>query len=268
MSRSTQQVSRRRLMDRLRLWGSAMVIVLSTIFPATWLVGRLQDPESMPVRLVRVEGELRHLNRRHLEEVVYQTVDGSFFTVSLAKLRDEVESLPWVESASLRRVWPDTLQVKVVEQQPLARWGRDGLVNLRGEIFRPDSIQGFDSLPVLEGDVQDSVSISQAYQKLKTLLGTVGLKLQQASVDARGAWILKTSDGGPELNLGRQQMLPRLTRFVRLYPRLQGDGRAKLNKVDLRYTNGFSTSWEVLSEIHTNGDSPEVKANASRLAGI
>ncbi len=255
------------LLNFLRLWGLALVLAICFIFTAHWILSRLQDPGLIPVRLVKVEGAVRYLNPKRLEEVVHQAVDGSFFSVSLAKVRAEVELLPWVDSVSIRRVWPDTLLVKVVEQQPLARWGGEALVNHRGEIFRPKPMPNFSGLAVLKGEKQDSVFISREYQKIETLLGTVGLELHKVHVDARQAWLLWTRNG-LALNLGRNQLMPRLTRFVQTYPGLSGDNQVRLKKVDLRYTNGFTASWEALPELHSNGDDPAGKGNASRLAGI
>ncbi len=35
----------------------------------------------------------------------------------------------------MRRVWPDRLDVTLEEHVPLARWGKDALVNTHGERF-------------------------------------------------------------------------------------------------------------------------------------
>lgn len=267
MKRPASKKTPGKLPDFLQLWGLALILVSVVTLMTSWLLNRMQDPNVMPVRLVKVEGEVRHLNPERLEEVVHRAVDGSFYSVSLARVRAEVERLPWVDSVSVRRVWPDTLQVKVVEQQALARWGTGALVNHRGEIFQPKTMPEIPGLAVLEGGDQDSVLISQEYRKIETLLGTVGLVLEKVRVDARQAWILWV-ENDLELNLGRKQLMSRLTRFVQLYPGLVGENRLTLKKVDLRYTNGFTASWEALPELQTNGDDPAVKGNASRLAGI
>jgi cell division protein FtsQ len=86
-------------------------------------------------------------------------------------------------------------------------------------------------------------------------------------VDARQAWLLHTQDG-LEIQLGRQEILPRLARFVRLYPRLQESGQARLQRVDLRYTNGFAASWEALPELQSNRRDPTESGPGNRLAGI
>jgi cell division protein FtsQ len=182
-------------------------------------------------------------------------------------VRSAVEALPWVDKVSIRRVWPDTLKVRVVEQQPLARWGQDALLNRQGEVFRPQPLPKLPQLALLEGEIADAKSISREYQRIETLMNTVGLKLSKVRVDARQAWLLQTRNG-IELNLGRKRILPRLTRFVRLYPRLAATRQARLKLVDLRYPNGFSARWESLPEMQSNRHDPAEWGHASRLAGI
>ena len=267
MKPKTKNVGSQRLLGFLHSWGLALLMLSLMLVMGFWFVGRVQDPDVMPVRYVKVEGEVRHLDLRQLEEVVYRAVDGGFFSVALGQVRDRVERLPWVDSVSIRREWPDTLQVQVIEQQPLARWGEAALVNLRGEIFQPDQLPEIPGLATLEGDARDSVTISREYRKIAALLQTVGLELARVRVDARQAWTLWTQDG-LEVNLGRKQLMPRLSRFVRLYPKLSGEVEARLQGVDLRYTNGFTASWEALPELHSKGADPAVEGAAGRLAGI
>src|SRR6185503_6524119 len=53
----------------------------------------------------------------------------------LDQLRIAVEALVWVDRARVQRVWPDRIGIEIVEQQAAARWGDDGLLNTRGELF-------------------------------------------------------------------------------------------------------------------------------------
>lgn len=255
------------LADFLRLWGMALLLVFVTCGGMAWGVMQLRNPQIMPVRLVGVEGEMRHLDRTELVETVYAAIHGSFFSVDLARIRAELEQLPWVESATIRRVWPDNLQVRVVERQPMARWGKDALITQRGEIFRPRPLPKFPQLTLLDGMEQDAVRISREYQRIHTLLGTVGMDLQRVRVDARQAWWLQIRSG-LQLNLGRKDILRRLTRFIQLYPELSGRTEARLKRVDLRYTNGFTASWEASPELQSMREYPDGVGDANRFVGI
>jgi cell division protein FtsQ len=267
MKRRAQRSRLARLWDSVQLWGLALTLVGGVTLTTIWGLQLLRDPQVLPVRVVGVEGEMRFLKPGQLERAVIQAVKGSFFSVDLHRIRAKLAELAWVDSVSIRRVWPDTLRVRVVEQQPLARWGEDALLNLRGEVFRPQPLPPFPQLAVLHGQTEDAISISREFQRIDTLLKTIGLELGRVRVDPRKAWLLHTRDG-LEINLGRKQILPRLARFVRLYPQLEHSSQGRLMRVDLRYTNGFAASWEALPELQSDGSDPVGSGLGNRLAGI
>lgn len=268
MSRSQKAAQKRPQSGFLYAWGRSLLVVGVSLALIVLAVDRLRDPNFMPVRLVTVDGEMRHLDRANLERAVTQAVDGGFFSVDLERIRSQVEALPWVESVSIRRVWPGTLRVKVVEQQPLARWGDDALINQQGRIFRPDPLPQLPGLAQLIGEDRDALAITREYQRIRVLLGTVGLEPVEVRVDARQAWQLRTREG-LALNLGRQQIMRRLTRFVRIYPGFTPQRQARLEGVDLRYTNGFAATWKAESaEQQSRRFGPPGTDEASKLAGI
>jgi cell division protein FtsQ len=231
------------------------------------LIQQARDPAVLPVRVVGVDGEIAHLDRQRLENAVAEAVDGSFFSVDLERIREQLERLPWIESASVRRVWPDTLKVRVVEQVPLAYWGDDGLVSQRGVVFRPEHLPKLDGLAVLEGADDNAPRIVREYLSMRSLLETAGLQLVHVWVDARQAWRLQTNDN-LVLNLGRRDVMPRLTRFVQLYPYLHEHEKRLPQTVDLRYTNGFTVRWREDAEAQVNLQSRAPGRAAARIAGI
>lgn len=237
-----------------RRWLLPATVALLLLGGLGLLIVLASDPQVLPVRVVGVDGEIVHLDRRNLERAVAQAVDGSFFSVDLKRIREKLEQLPWIESASVRRVWPDTLRVRVAEQVPLAYWGDDGLVSQRGEVFRPDRLPTLEGLAVLEGADESAIRVTREYLRMRTLLETAGLRLSLVRLDARQAWRLQT-DNGVVLNLGRREVMQRLTRFVQLYPYLQAQAKALPETVDLRYTNGFTVRWREAGGSQVNLDS-------------
>lgn len=72
---------------------------------------------------------------------------------SAAKAR--LEALPWIRTASVERLLPDTLFVQVTERQPLALWQRKGkleLIDREGAVVAVPSLDEFADLVVLVGD--------------------------------------------------------------------------------------------------------------------
>ena len=68
--------------------------------------------------------------------------------------RERVADLPWVETASVRKVYPDTLEVEIKERKPFAIWqhGRDlSLIEASGSVIVPFTGGRFAALPLVIG---------------------------------------------------------------------------------------------------------------------
>jgi len=226
-----------------RRWATASLLVITLGLGIHAGVGWLKDPNSLPLQVVRIEGDFVYLDRHALELVVADEVRGGFFTVDVETVRTAVRALPWVDEVAVRRVWPDTLRIWVVEQVPLARWGKNGLVNVRGEGFRPAGDELPAGLPLLEGPEGTEQEMMRRYLELQRKLDPLELKVARLRQDARGAW-LSEFDNGTLVELGNRDLLVRMDRFLRLYPRLKATGRGEPVQVDLRYTNGLVVHWK------------------------
>ncbi|MGH8751487.1 MAG: cell division protein FtsQ/DivIB [Burkholderiales bacterium] len=185
------------------------------------------------LRVVKVNGELEQVTQDELR-VAARGLKGNFFTVDLDAARARFEKLPWVRGVSLRRQWPDQLEVTLEEQMPLARWDGGGLVNIHGEIFAGEADA---RLPLFSGPAGSSREIAQAYASFAQLLQPHALVRVQLS--ARRAWQVRL-DNGLVLALGREHMQARLQRFVAVHARTLGELQWQPTYADLRYDNGFA----------------------------
>ena len=73
---------------------------------------------------------------------------------SLADARTRIETLPWVERASVERRLPDTLVVRITERHPYAVWqnqGRFSLIDRAGQVLTDQDVGEFRSLPLVVG---------------------------------------------------------------------------------------------------------------------
>lgn len=69
--------------------------------------------------------------------------------------RARIAAMPWVSSASVRKIYPDVLEVEIAEKKPLAIWqnGRQlSLIDDGGHIIVPFGSQRFATLPLFIGD--------------------------------------------------------------------------------------------------------------------
>lgn len=202
----------------------------------------LSEPQHLPVRVVRVQGELQHVSQQEVRAAVLPYVQQGFLRIDIANVRAALEQLPWVYSVEVRRTWPDVLQVNLKEQQVLALWGEGGLVNPQGNIFRPVETVQTEGLPVLQGPEGTSVMLTAHFIELQRALTQLGLTISNVTLDERRAWRI-TLDNRVELMLGRSEHPERVERFIRAYPRILGPRIGTVARVDLRYTNGFAVQW-------------------------
>ena len=77
------------------------------------------DPTNLPLERVVIHAPYVHVPRATLEQHIAPYVKKSFVTLNAVRLRRELYQLAWVKKIQLRRVWPDTIIVTVVEQQAL-----------------------------------------------------------------------------------------------------------------------------------------------------
>jgi len=223
---------------RLLHWIWALAL-LSLLGGSGYLL-MLIEPQQLPVSVVTVDGKVKHLKPERLQETVVAHLDGGILTQDLSELKAAVEAMPWVRSASLRRHWPNRLELAVVEQVPLARWGEGGLVCADGVVFKPRRGDLPRGLPKLSGRDEDARLVVESYQRWVPGLKALDLRIEELTRDERGSWSLRLSSGFT-LALGKAHLEERMARFIRTYPKLVAAGMPSL--VDMRYSNGLAIRW-------------------------
>ena len=223
-------------------WPLALLPVIAVVAVGYWSLQQMADPATLPLTTIRIESSLKQLTQDDIRNAVRPHVTEGFMAVDVAVICKELEALPWVASASVRREWPDLLVVRVTEQKAVARWSNGGLLNAQGEVFVPADMQQWDSLPLLRGPAQSEKVLMKEYQAMQGMLAPLGLRISHLTMNERRAWSLNFEDG-LLLRLGRRDMHTRLLRFVRVFAQVLKAKLKKIDSVDLRYTNGFAVRW-------------------------
>lgn len=234
----------------------AKVVVLSGVFcsVAVALVWfnpqqKIEQLTHRPINAIQIEGSFRYLSKESTEEIVEQLVSGSFLDLNIAELKRELETNPWVDSVSVAREWPDKLIVRVVEQQPIARWGEKGFLNMRGDIVHIEKATKIDALPFFKGNDVYAKEIMQQYLSMGKLLSQSNLELAAVDLDQTLAWTLTLSNG-ITIKLGRDRLWEKLQYLVTAKEGMLGDNLNKVQGIDMRYPGGFAVAWKDSSDEH------------------
>ena len=215
-----------------------------------WTYGqklRSYSADKLPINYVRTEGVFQHLSKDELKTTLRPLVMTGFFAADMQAIHNAVAQLPWVESVTVKRVWPDAIDIKVREQKPYVRWGEKSLLNERGEVFSPNNVDQFQFLPLLTGPEKQQKKTLEIMKGVKTALADQAMELAEFKVNDRWSWSLKLASG-LEILLGRNEPLMKLQRFLRTLTVLGQEQIEAMAIVDLRYTNGYAVSWKPESE--------------------
>ncbi len=240
-------------MHAVNRWVLGGLLAFGLLLGGAWWSG-WGEARSWPIRWLEVSGETERVATAQIRAAVAEQARRGFFSVDVDAARAAIEELPWVKRASVARQWPDALSITVVEQRAVARFNGDALVNPEGELFRVAGTGSMQGLVDLTGPADRHAGVVQRWRSIGPLLQPHGIALSRVDVDARGSWRVVLTDG-VELLLGREQIEPRIRRYLSVRSALAEQG--PLARVDLRYPNGLSV---------TPGQ-PAPEADAERWAG-
>lgn len=221
-------------------WVLPLVIGCAVLF---YVEDHLSNPSTLPVNKIQVHGAFVNVDESMLHSAVTSIVAGGYFNVDVERVREVVEQLPWVNKASVRRVWPDTLSVSVVEQKPVAISKKTGLINASGDVFKPLNNKLPTSLPVFDGSTKLNKMMLSKYHTMNEVLVSINRKITYLKIDARHAVELKL-DNGLKVVLGREDNMHRLERLMSIYNKVLISRINDIEVIDLRYTNGMAIGWK------------------------
>jgi len=220
------------------------MVVLLTITWLVWQEVKAQGADWLPIRYVRIEGAFQYIAKDRVQQVLQGQLNHGLYNADIQQIQVSVNQLPWVESVRVKRVWPDAINIKIAEQSPIVRWGRDGLLNNKGELFFPSNIVEFKALPLLLGPSGNEKKFLEIMKGLMTTLRDQGLALAEFNVDERRAWKIKLQSE-MELILGRNEPLKKFQLFLKTFALIGTEQETKVAVVDLRYPNGYALTWKL-----------------------
>ena len=236
--------------DRRKGWQviAALVLLLGSALAADQII----RSGYFTIERVMISNRLQHVDQGIIERTAWRSIHGNYLNVDLSQVEKALETLPGVYQAMVRRVWPDALELQVVETQAMARF--QTLQNPNGGT--PDSYinlapgQALRTSPVLRGPKEQRETLVDTFFSVMPLLQEAGLEPLELSVSKAGRWTLEVRSEGSlvparfELLLGRDGVVEKVDRFTRSFTIALGDKADRIGKVDMRYASGFAVQWE------------------------
>ncbi|WP_338411009.1 MULTISPECIES: cell division protein FtsQ/DivIB [Pseudoalteromonas] len=224
-----------------------LAVVIGLVQITTGVSDWLVENKDAQIKHLTVQGNPKYTDEIAIIRAIKKADLTSFFDLNVKHVQQLVQDLPWVASVSVRKQWPDTLQVYVVEHHAVAHWNSDLLLNQNGDAFEAKSNKLSKNLPQLYGPEGSEQEAWIAFQQFDEMLKVNALTLKSLALSERFSWQLWL-DNGVRLNLGRKDKAKRVQRFIDVYPRMEKRADAQIDAIDLRYDTGLAVSFKPLQE--------------------
>lgn len=218
-------------MGRRIVSAAAGVVVASGLAVVGW--HGYQYTLAQPFKRVAFAGDVDRLRPLDLEALARAVQAAE--QPSLESVREAAKRVSWVRDVSVRRQFPDGVEITFQAYEAFARWNDRELVNREGEVFTADSAA---SLPRLRGPEGSAPLVTRELPQVVEALAALGSPVTELRHSARGAWEAVLASG-LTIELGRGDWKDRARRFVAVWPGLTEDVRTT-RYADLRYPNGFA----------------------------
>jgi len=156
----------------------------------------------------------------------------------------------WPGEVSVRKLWPDTIIVRVARRDVVGRWADTGYLTPRGDILA--TADGPTDVPVFDCALSSPGEAADIFKFLQEMAGASGMSISRVTENAIGEWQLGFSVPGadPTVMLGAERLPQRMRRFLAAWAGLLGQHAAAVDYVDLRYENGSAVRWREPSAQH------------------
>lgn len=221
------------------------LIIFAIILLSLTVANQFRAVKYFPIKEVNIIG-VQHIDHQAIQQMLLPLVKNGFFSVDVAMIKERLYQYPWVADASVRRVWPNQVVIRVSEKTPLARWNDENLISTSGDIFKPDSATFPRDLPQFVGPEGKHINMIENYNKINSILSPLHFKITRLELNPAEAWNL-TLDNGMKMQVGRKDILTKINHFVKVYPKIVGGRTSDVDYVDLRYSNGFAVRWKTIT---------------------
>ena len=235
------------------------------------------------VRVVKVEGQLAESEAAQIRRRIGQVLEGRLLTMDVAQLRERVLELSWPGEVTVRKVWPDTIVVRVARRTVVARWADAGYLTPAGEVV--STPYGPTDVPEFDCALSAPREAMEIYRYLQGMAAHAGLLIEKMSENEIGEWQFAVSQPSavrpaglayrapdsslpaPGTNeqvalpadhirlvvmLGADSLRERMQRFLVAWSRLLEQRAASVDYVDLRYGNGIAVRWRAGDAGHSD----------------
>ena len=218
-----------------------IILVFGCLISTAYFVWRNLDVE---IEKFHIRGNLTAKEQILVADLLAEQEFGGLLSVDLDEVRLLLDGMGWTRDVTVRRIWPATLDISLVKETPVARWGEGMFISPAGNLLElPDA---YPKLPSFEVGVSSPREAMKVFRLVSHLAALSQQKVVALRQDMHGGWRV-TFNSGVEVFLGTGRLSERMQRFNKVFKGLRGQGSA-ITYMDLRYHNGVAVRYKTSTE--------------------
>ena len=223
-----------------------IVAILCILSAIGWILFEsvAEEKARFPIRQVIVEGEYWQTPQSSIEKIIAPYTERGYFFANLFSLQRALQTeLPWIQTASVSRHWPDSIVITLYQKTAVATLNNNALVTQNGQVFLPPVDSFPPDLPVLMGPKEKAAELLKEYDLFTSAADSVNLTVIQLDLSSEGNWSVKLSNKIVVM-LGDDDILAKFKRFIKVYEQVFVPQHREPSYVDMRYSHGMAVNWK------------------------
>ena len=216
-----------------------LIAVAVVVIAGIWASKKIED---VSIKTIEIQSALINVSKSEIRTIAENYMHDGFFTVDLGSFENQLNDIPWIYRANIKRQWPSKLVIEISEQQAYFRWGENHLINKYAEVFYVGDTQQYASLPLLIGVKGRERDLIDLYYKYSARFKQVGTDILKLKEDARYDKEI-TLVNGISINVGREKTDKQIERCLYSFAMFTKAEREAIASIDLRHSNGFAIRW-------------------------
>ena len=221
-------------------------ILLISILAVVYLDTRNTNDRKIyfPIKNVSIESKIINVSKHSVFEKSKNYLDSkSFFNFRINILKKEIEKVPWVKSADIRRVYPGKIKIYIEEHAPIAIWNNKSYMNDVGDIFLIQDIKK--NLPVIISNQSGNKIMFLYFTLLLKYISDYNFDMEIKKIEENDIRSLSAHfSSGIIVKFGSKDIRNKIHAFIKIYNTLNSSDLEKIGYIDMRYSNGFSIGWK------------------------
>ena len=209
-------------------------ILIVTIIFLFSLILYISDYFVYPIEEVEITSTTSNYDTKKINDIVASIQGQDLLSLDLSDIKKSIRSDDWIRDVEIKKSFPDTLEITLIPQQPLAIYNSK-IMMMDGTVIGAPSLPL--DLPIIIDHTNDSQS------SMNTMILTVKL-LQKIDLDIKKVEIhdslIKVFTSSNILISDRVNYEVNLNRLVISFQDLKKLFKREIKSIDMRYSNGFA----------------------------